>query len=85
MLNAGYIWDDILQIQNTGTDQGSLLTLFFFNVHIHDFDQLMGDLNEKHSKNNRLYENKAYGDPEAKKNYHWLMGKYSNRILKIHQ
>ena len=85
MLNAGYIQNDILQIQNIGFNQGSILSPFLFNVYMHNFDQFIEDLNEKHSKNNRLYKNKDYGDPEAKKNYNKLINKYSHQILKTYR
>lgn len=85
ILNAGYIRNDILQMENIGINQASILSPFLFNVYMHDFDQLMEDLNEEHSKNNRLYGNKDYGDPEAKKNYNRLMGKYSHQILKTYR
>ena len=84
MLNAGYIRNDILQMENIGINQNSILSPFLFNVYMHDFDQLMQDLNKEHSKNNGLYGNKDYGDPEAKKNYNRLIGKYSHQILKTY-
>lgn len=86
MLGAGYIKKSIIQIQKkTGINQNSILSPFFFNVYMHNFDQFMGDLNKKHFKNNRLSDKKNFKDLKTKKSYTKLVSKYSYQILKIYR
>lgn len=85
MLNAGYILDNTLQINDITTDFNSSLSLFLLNVYMHNLDQFIENLNRKYNKNKRFCESIGYGNIEANKSYRKLVSKYSNKTLKTYQ